>query len=72
MGFILASSKLRSSEFSYGEPLTGVSVCPWANALIFSVPQGKATGGGSQKQQNCTKMIRCHFQIWFNSKNKTK
>lgn len=69
---IQGSRKHRSSEFRSGEPLTPVSVCPWAHALIFSVPQGKATGERSRKQQNFTETIRCRFQIGFNSKNQTK
>ena len=52
------SSELRLAEFKYGKLLTQVSVCPWATALIFLMPEGKATGEGRKKQQNCTKTIR--------------
>lgn len=50
-----------------GKQWARVSVCPRANAFIFSVPRGKATGGGHEKQKDFTKMIRCCFQIWFSA-----
>lgn len=42
-------------------------VCPRANAFIFTVPRGKATRGGHEKQEDFTKMIRCCFQMWFSA-----
>lgn len=68
---IWGSRKLRSSKFKSGEPLTPVTVCPRAHALIFSVPQGKATGEGSRKQQSFAEMIQSKLDLTLKIKTKS-